>query len=79
MEEGEGFSLGCTPRVNSKFVGGCLQYSATHDKCEKCVQGLGLSGDGLVCLGYIENCLQYNVDKNGSVIDSLSKVLVKSN
>ena len=70
MKEDQGFSNGCNPRVESKFVGGCLIYSAIHDKCDKCVQGLGLSGDGLVCLGHIRNCLQYNINKSGQVIDS---------
>jgi hypothetical protein len=73
MKGEEGFSNGCNLRVNSKFVGGCLVYSATHDKCDKCVQGLGLTGDGLVCLGFIHHCLQYNLDKLGQVIDSQSK------
>ena len=40
-----GHANGCVARVDSDFVGGCLQYSPDKDKCEQCVQGLGLSGD----------------------------------
>jgi hypothetical protein len=73
------FSSGCVPRVASTFIGGCLLYSASSDSCEDCVQGLGLSGDGLICLGHIEHCLEYNVDKNGAIIDPNSKVFYTPN
>lgn len=65
---GVAHSNGCVPRLDSKFVGGCLQYSARVDTCEECVQGLGLSADGLVCLGHIDHCLEYNLDKNGDLV-----------
>lgn len=69
---GVGYSSACIDRVESKFVGGCMRYSMTEDKCEECVQGLGLGADGLVCLAHIPQCLRYNLDKAGQVVDSQS-------